>query len=139
MTIDLLAQIPEWEREASSHERKARALRQIIEGVRTLNGDAARLFGIDALMAASSLSEEPAEAPRGRAAVRRIVAERPGPWKVIEIKRQIQMRGWPYSASGVEAACRRLVADGEAERITKGVYRFGAHAPDVTDEEVLAA
>jgi hypothetical protein len=38
---DLLDQLPQMEREADAYERKAQALRQIIAGIRALNGHAA--------------------------------------------------------------------------------------------------
>jgi hypothetical protein len=123
---DLTAKLPEWEREAQEHERKARALRQIIEGVRALNGDAARLFGVQvATQRASSTPVVPADVPRGRAAVRRIAAERPGVWKVSEMKAEIIARGWGDPGTGTEAAMKRLAASGEAEKIGHGTYRFG--------------
>ena len=119
MTVDLLARLPELEREAEGHEQKARALRQIIEGVRTLNGEAARLFG-----SANGNAPLHVDAPRGREAVRRIVAQRPGVWRVRDIKREVKLRGWPSSPTAIETAVKRLQEGGEAEWISKGVYQF---------------
>ena len=125
MTADLIARLPEMEREAQEHERKAKGLRMIIDGVRALNGDAERLFGAAPVDRAPRTNQyRPEDGPRGRAAVRQIVSERPGTWRVGEIKRQIQLRGWPSSTTGVEVAIKRMVEAGEAQRVRKGVYRF---------------
>jgi hypothetical protein len=127
---DLMTKIPEWEREADEHERKARALRQIIEGVRTLNGDAERLFGGMAGGNTSggmtvSRSAMIGLGPRGREAVRMIAVEQPGVWKVKDLKDEILRRGWPDPGTGTEAALKRLAAAGEAERIGHGTYKIG--------------
>ena len=122
---DLTHKIPEWEREAQEHERKAHALRQIIEGVRALNGDAGRLFGFTpkpAVVAPERYRSD--DGPRGRDAVRRIAAERPGTWKVKDMKAEIIARGWPDPGTGTEAAMKRLAASGEATKVGQGLYRF---------------
>jgi hypothetical protein len=143
--IDLVSLIPEWEREAESFESraaellaKAAALRQMVESVRVLNGDASRLFqfaldpaqtDVDVVPVLPRTSRfDPKDGPRGRDAVRRIVAERPGVWKVRDIKRISASRGWPSPPSALETAVQRLERDGEATRLGKGVYRFGTTA-----------
>lgn len=132
----LSSRLPEWEREAQIYEQKAKALRQIIEGVRALNGDAGRLFGGNETPAGSG------RVLRGRKAVLAIMRERPGVWPVSEVKEQMIRHGWPYSASGVEAACKRLAAEGAITRLGRGLYKFGADsdAPfvPVSLEEVAA-
>jgi len=138
METDLLARVPEWEREAARFEQKAHALRQMIEAVRVLNGDAARLFGVTT--ATPGVNQYSTEVgPRGRDAVRRITSQRPGVWLVRDIKRINRENGWPSSDSSMETAVARLAAAGEAEKVSgkKGMYRFGAEAPSeaVTTEE----
>jgi hypothetical protein len=120
MTMDLLDRLPALEQEAEEFERKARALRQIIEGVRTLNGDAAQLLGI----AANGNGATTVSLPRGRAAVRSIVSQKPGIWKMKEIKRAAQRGGYPISPTGIEKAVMRMAEAGEAERTGYGEYDF---------------
>jgi hypothetical protein len=129
MASDLLDRLPLWEREAARHEAKAKALRQMIDAVRVLNGDAARLFLLDAdapLLA--SPDSPPQGTPRGRGAIRLIVAERPGEWRASEVKRELALRGWPHSPNAVDTALQRMHGTGEAERVSKGVYRFGTRS-----------
>jgi hypothetical protein len=129
--MELFERLPELEVQAEDFERKARALRQIIEGVKALNGDAAALLD-SPLHINGGPGDKP---PVGRDAVRRIVADRPGVWKVKDIKREAKARGFPISAAGVEKAVMRLAETGEAHREGYGAYRFGGNG----DQEVLAA
>lgn len=123
MTTDLLDRLPELEQEAEVLERKAKALRQIIEGVRTLNGEAATYL-VGRAAALRSNQYEPIEGPRGKEAVRRILTEQPGEWRVLMIKDEIRRRGWPSSPSGVEKAVMRMADDGEIVRLRQGVYKL---------------
>lgn len=101
------------------------ALRQIIEGVRALNGEAGRLFGLTPKPVAVTTNRYSTDqGPRGREAVRKIAAERPGVWKVSEMKAAIIERGWPDPGTGTEAAMKRLAASGEATKVGQGLYRF---------------
>ena len=129
MSHDLLLRIPQWEREAESFERKAHALRQLIESVRVLNGDAARLFDLPEVDAAPDPSPKPEEeGPRGRAAVRAIIAGRPGAWLVRDIKRINRENGWPSDDAGIETAVIRMARSGECIKIKgrRGFYDFPA-------------
>jgi hypothetical protein len=141
MSTDLLSRIPEWERQADIFEQKAHALRQMAEAVRVLNGDAARLFAVEAaggIQAEGTLDEKhggrlginqysTAHGPRGREAVRQIVADRPGLWLVKDIKRINRERGWPSDDAGIETAVIRMAKKGDAVKVRgrKGVYTFG--------------
>jgi hypothetical protein len=125
MTVDLIDRLPELEREATEYERKARAIRQIIEGVRTLNGDAARLLSTPPPFGDADTTP-PDCLPRGREAVRLIVATRPGVWRVRDIKAENSRRGWPSSVGSIETAVQRLEISGLAKRLRKGVYDFSA-------------
>lgn len=138
MPSDLLDRIPGWEREAERFEEKARALRQMIESVRVLNGDAARIFAMGEVQRTNQYSTD--EGPRGRDAVRRITAEKPGLWRVADIKKVNRERGWPSSPAALDTAVARLAASGHAVKVKKGIYRFGAEAPNeaVTGEEGAA-
>jgi hypothetical protein len=140
METDLVTRIPEWEREAVKFEEKARALRQLIEAVQVLNGDAARLLSVRSLSGSNQYSNE--SGPRGRDAVRQITAERPGLWFIRDIKKINRERGWPSKDGSIETAVFRMSQKGEAHSAgKKGLYRFGAEAPDqtITDDEGAAS
>lgn len=150
LQIDLIPLIPQWLREADAFEEqalilsgKARALRQMVESVQILNGDAGRLLSFvpapevtkvettgDAASSAPAFEVkrtnrfDPSDGPRGRDAVRLIVRERPGLWSLREIRKASALRGWPSPANGLNTAVHRLVETGEAEYVRKGVYRF---------------
>jgi hypothetical protein len=72
------------------------------------------------------------KAPRGRDAVRRIVRTRPGIWTLTELRSEMQKRGWYTSASGLEAAAKRLCeVNREGRRLGPGRYIFPAdYEPD---------
>lgn len=129
---DLVAQLPAWEREADEYERKAKALRQIIAGVKALNGHASEIDDArfveqnGAMFVARPLVPH---GPRGREAVRRVMSERPGHlWKVIELKREILSRGWAPSPKAVEANLKRMRKLGEVVSPQYGFYQLAAAA-----------
>jgi len=136
MNTDLLSRIPDWTREAEVFEQKAHALRQMIEAVLVLNGDANRLFAVDVAVGGSRLgvNQYPTnQGPRGREAVRQITAERPGEWLVKDIKQVNRHRRWPSNDASIETAVVRMAKDGEATKIRgrKGLYRFGTPTESV--------
>jgi hypothetical protein len=130
VTLDL----PQVERELEKAEQRAAALRKIAEGLRELNGSAAELFAVPVVQptteAAEAVLAEPVEAsvvedgPRGREAVRRIVAERPGIWSLADLRAEMKQRGWWTSDKGVEVAVHRMKHQGEARYVRAGVYDF---------------
>jgi|SRR5579872_1186006 len=122
----LMAELETAEREAQEAERRANALRTIIEGVRALNGHAAQMRLSLPVEAGAGENE-----PRGREAIRQIVAARPGIWTIPELSDEMRRRGWFTTRKAVEVAIHRLIASGEAERMRTGVFRF---PPDVTEE-----
>jgi hypothetical protein len=68
------------------------------------------------------------DAPRGREAVRIIVRERPGIWAMQDLRAEMEARGWFTSASGLEAAVKRLCdVNREGRRIGRGRYVFPAN------------
>ncbi|MCZ7589092.1 MAG: hypothetical protein M5U27_09635 [Gaiella sp.] len=124
MTSDLVERLPELEREAEDYERKAHAIRQIIEGVRALNGEAHVILAPRPVR-----SRPPADTPRGRAAVVALMSEKaPGwEWDLQEIKLEIVERGWAPSPKAVEIAVKRAWNHGEIEpagRPGAGLYRL---------------
>ena len=73
--------------------------------------------------------------PRGREAVRRIVARRPGLWTLAEIRVEMEREGWFTTANGLDAAVKRLCDSGEARRGDgRGQYVFPANHGEVEDE-----
>jgi hypothetical protein len=74
--------------------------------------------------------------PRGRAAVRIIVRRRPGPWTMQQLRAEMEREGWFTSASGLEAAVKRLCKEnGEGRRLGRGRYVFPAdYGEEVTNE-----
>jgi hypothetical protein len=130
MSQDLLSRIPQWENEAEVFERKAHALRQLIESVRVLNGDAERLFALHEASPVPAVGRNQyptSQGPRGREAVRAIVAARPGSWLVRDIKRVNSANGWPSDDAGIETAVIRMAKKGECVKIPgrRGLYKFG--------------
>jgi len=136
MTSDLTSRVPHMEREAAEHEQKARALRQIIAGIRALNGNADGLSEPRFLeqngtvFVAQALSQN---GPRGREAVLLVMSERPMyAWKVIELKRELLGRGWSPSPKAVEANLKRMRKTGEVVCPRYGYYQLAAHEPIAT-------
>jgi hypothetical protein len=130
MTLDLLSRLPTMEREAEEHEARARALRQFIAAVRALNGHAQDITEPrfveqnGTVFVAAQLDRT---GPRGREAVRRVMAERPSRvWKVIELKREILGRGWAPTPKAVEANLKRMRELGEVVSPRYGYYRLAS-------------
>jgi hypothetical protein len=132
MSTDLDRRLPdvhELERQAEEFEMKAAAIRQILAGIQTLNGDARTVFtrrSFEAHRTSFEIAPRDPRGPRGPKAVLRVMAENPHrEWKVVEIKREMLRRGWAPTPKAVEASVKRLRAD---ERIvpgsTYGYYRL---------------
>ncbi len=62
--------------------------------------------------------------PRGREAVRQIVAERAGIWTLGELRAEMKQREWFASNKGLDVAVSRLCEVGEGKRIGRGRYVF---------------
>jgi hypothetical protein len=125
--------------EADEYEARARALRQIVAGVRALNGHAGDITAPrfveqnGTIFVASQLD---ADGPRGREAVRRVLAERPDHvWKVIEIKRELLGRGWAPTPKAVEASLKRMRELDEVVCPKYGYYRLAGHQPGTRTAE----
>jgi hypothetical protein len=132
VTSDLLARLPEMEREAEEHEAHARALRQFIAAVRALNGHAEDVrqprFVEQNGTVFVAAQRDPA-GPRGREAIRQVMAERPDAiWKVIELKREILGRGWAPSPKAVEANLKRMRQAGDVVCPRYGYYKLAVQS-----------
>jgi len=126
--------VEQLERQAEEAERRAAALRKIAEGAKELGEDG--IASLRNLILADppigSLGPESGFQPlatppaskvlRGRKAVLYVVRERPGIWRMDEIRAEIKRHGWFTSAKGVEVAVARLCTDGELKRVSKGRY-----------------
>ena len=121
-------------------QQTASALAQIVQGAKGIV--AARRPAPDQLpLSGGSIhGAEPASAsdsPRGRAAILRVMNERPGPWKQADIIAEVKRREWidPESKdpdAAIRIAVRRLWKEGELEKLDQGVYRIpGATVPGV--------
>lgn len=134
VTPDLTSSLPEMERAAADHEAKARALRQIIAGIRALNGYAEGITEPRFVEQNGTIFVAQAHdpnGPRGRAAVLRVMRERPGyTWRVIELKREILGRGWAPSPKAVEANLKRIRQAGEVISPRYGYYKLAPADPE---------
>ena len=144
------------EQEAEVANRKAARLNRIVELAREL-GDEGLSELTEWIREESSVSgskngnghaavDDP-DAPRGRKAVRIIVRERPGLWTLAELREEMQRRGWYTSASGLEAATKRLCdINHEGRHLGPGRYEFPANhgkegviESDVTGAAMIAS
>lgn len=130
----LEAKAAKYEQLAAEYDTKAEAIRQIIAGVRALNGDAESVLMRRSFAAHSTAFEtRPLDpnGPRGREAVLRVMRERPKHvWKVVEVKREMLKRGWAPTPKAVEASIAALRDAGELEPAGYGHYKIPAASPD---------
>lgn len=119
------------ESKADEMERELAALRKLAEVATELGED-----GVTQLLALVSpdhtngnghsngnVVADP-KAPRGREAIMRVVAERPGLWTLSEIVDGLKASHWFTSRKAAEVAVSRLCASGALQRKRKGVYEF---------------
>jgi hypothetical protein len=122
--------------EAEAAERRANAYRSLIKVANDLGeegvAEALALLqtsenGHDkTIQVAAEIIDDPTPSrPRGREAIRLIVHQRPGLWKLADLRAEMKQRGWFTSPKAVEVAVMRLCESGEAERRGKGLYEFG--------------
>ena len=119
--------------ERDEAERRLLALQKIADGLRDLNGHAADALGSDTQFAFVLPAEELPKQPRGRAAIRVVVSERPGIWTLAELREELKQRGWFTSNKAVEVAAKRLRVGGEARFVRPGVYEFPADEMEERD------
>jgi hypothetical protein len=132
--IDLLPSLRENLRDAELRAQVALGevehFRQIISGIEGLaSGTASDAQPQLILESQTVLNPKPEDgSPRGREAVRRVMAEHPRrTWKQVEIFRELKKRGWIESGASPAAArvaTRRLVTAGGAEKVGVGLYRY---------------
>ncbi len=123
------------ERQAEEASRQADRLEKIVALARELGDDGltelVALLGSEAPAANGNGNGHKAVksgGPRGRAAVRQIVRERPGVWTLTELRAEMVARGWFTTATGLEAAAKRLCdINGEGKRDGRGRYVFPAN------------
>jgi hypothetical protein len=127
-----------FEAEAATLIGKATAIRQIISGVKALNGDAETVLtrrSFEAHKTAFETRPLEKDGPRGPKAVLRVMGEHPDrAWKVVDVKREMLRRGWAPTPKAVEASIKRLRAMGELEPAGYGFYKL----PASPEQEVAA-
>lgn len=141
-----LAQAHEQARDAKERiereTRRVRALKQVVKGLRELEpvevavAQTERLpLGIEPM----TLDEiEALTAPRGRDAVRQVMKGSGREWRPAQVVAAVMERGWVDAdakapEASIRVALRRLVDDGEVERLENGLYRYkdsGVTTPD---------
>jgi hypothetical protein len=124
--------LPIFERELEEAERRAKALRAVVEGLRALNGHAP-LIPAQTPRQNSEHAVDTVRVPKGMQAVLAITAERPGRWTRREILSEFEERGWFHTVDrrkaegAVDAAIHRLCSLGRATKVEgkPGTYSFG--------------
>jgi hypothetical protein len=123
---------------AAEMEQAAAAMRKLVEAAQELGEERVRDLLAPMLNGNGDHNghaiEEPLslpiptddDGPRGREAIRLIVAERPGIWALVDLREEMKRRGWFASNKGVDVAVTRMSAKGEARRVGKGRYEFPA-------------
>jgi hypothetical protein len=126
-------------RDAEARAQQALAdvehFRQIIAGIEGLSNGSAPGMEPQLILESDVLAVKRSYGtPRGREAVRRIMAEHPRRvWKQSEIFRELQKRGWVEpgaSPAAARVATRRLVEAGGAEKKGVGLYRYKEPPPN---------
>jgi len=134
------------EEKVATLERDTLALRKLLEATQELGEERIRaLFGATlngnghtngnghAALVAAEATETATEAeteaettaePRGREAIRLIVATRYGIWTLAQLREEMKRKEWFTSNKGVEVAVTRMCRNSEARRVSKGRYEF---------------
>jgi hypothetical protein len=131
------------EEEAAALERDALALRKLAEATQALgeariralltltvnghangNGHATPVPFVAGAAVPPAEEPESSDEPRGREAVRKIVAARYGIWALADLRDEMKRNGWYTSDKGVEVALTRTCKAHEARRVGKGRYEF---------------
>lgn len=127
-----VASLTFFEERLAESELHTKALRQIVEGLRLLNGHAPRLpvNGSAQLPLAEVSAPATPTVPKGVEAVLAIMGEKTGRWTRGQILREFGKRGWfhttdKHRAEGaVDAALYRLCQTGRVKKVKPGVYRL---------------
>jgi hypothetical protein len=136
-------QADEFDAQAASYTKKAEAVRQIIGGIKALNGSAEAVLTRRFEAHKTTFETRPfdAQGPRGPKAVLSVIREHPARrWKVVEVKREMLRRGWAPTPKAVEASIKRLRETGELVEAGYGHYKLPPQAdpPQSLVEEVAA-
>ena len=137
-------QAAEYEAEAEGLNQKAQAIRQIIAGIRALNGDAHEILTrrFEAHKVEFTIAPLDENGPRGPKAVLRVLREQPARvWKVVEVKQEMLRRGWAPTPKAVEASIKRLRETGDLESVGYGYYKLPPEQGELhsaSDEEAAA-
>jgi hypothetical protein len=130
------------EQQAEMLEREAAAFRKLIEAARDLgeervaailaplanghtngNGNGHPAPFVPGVVVVDETTDK-AEGPRGREAIRLIVATRYGMWTLAQLREEMKRKGWFVSNKGVDVAVTRMCHKSEARRVSKGRYEF---------------
>lgn len=139
---EALERAREAEAEAQAATAERDSLLKIIEGIKTwlvAVGDERVAETIDAQIVQAT----PRKMIRGREAVRRVLREHGRPMRQRDLVKEVVGRGWidPEArdpAAAIRVAARRLVDDGEVEKIADGVYRWKGWQPTLESSEEAA-
>jgi hypothetical protein len=132
--------------QAEDAERRAKRLHEMAEFAERLGEDGLSEFvamiAVEAPDGNGHINGNSKEnVPRGREAVRQIVAERPGIWTMAELRAEMKHREWFTSNKGLDVAVSRLCESGEGQRVGRGRYVFprkeGAIDSDPSDGAMI--
>jgi hypothetical protein len=115
------------ERNIAEAERVAELWREIAEVLKRTNGHASEVQRVTRVSLSDTAVNHSEGKPRGREAVRNIVADRQGVWTISELKEEMLRRGWFTSQKGLEVAITRLCNSKEARRVGRGRYDFSTN------------
>jgi hypothetical protein len=124
--------LPDLEARLTEKEAEIAVLRQAVAGLRGLaNGTMPQAAHANGSTGNGNGNGDHNGSLRGREAILAIAAEKPNAaWKVQTLAKELLKRGWVSSptprlaAKSAQNAVSRMVADGEAERVRPGFYRF---------------
>jgi hypothetical protein len=123
--------------------RRVRALKQVVKGLRELEpADPPQVEQLPFGMRTLTPEEiEELTAPRGRDAVRQVMKGSERDWKPAQVVAAVMDNGWVEAdakapEASIRVALRRLVDDGEVQKLDTGLYRYrdsGATVPEQAD------
>lgn len=129
-------QLAEAEKEASRAAQRVNYLRQVVDGLQGLLTAETPVPAVQLFDTGLALKADPPivtinrDHPvlRGRAAVRKVLEETRRALTIPELVAEIEQRGWMPDVErrrdATASSVQRLVQDGEAERVGRGVYRL---------------
>jgi hypothetical protein len=126
--------------------RRARALVQVVKGLRELANQSPEPQSESPPTNEPSLTLEQAGeliAPRGQEAIRRVMKGSGRDWKPAQVIAEVRDRGWidpdaKTPEAAIRVALRRAVDAGEVEKTVSGLYRY-RDSGESPEEAALAA